>query len=36
MDLERVTWIIVHLLGLISMSHSNDHFANLSRSSLSI
>ena len=31
MDLERVTWITVHLLGLNSMSHSNDHFANLSR-----
>ena len=25
MDLERVTWITVHLLGLHSMSHSNDH-----------
>ena len=27
MDLEHVTWITVHGLGLISMSHSNDHFA---------
>ena len=36
MDLERVTWITVHLLGLNSMSHSKDHFANLSRSSWSI
>ena len=36
MDLERVEWITVHLLGLNSMSHSEDHFANLSRSSWSI
>ena len=36
MDLERVTWITVHLLGLNSMSHSKVHFANLSRSSWSI
>ena len=36
MDLERVTWITVHLLVLNFMSHSNDHFANLSRSSWSI
>ena len=34
--LERVTRIIVHLLGLNSMSHSKDHFAKLSRSSWSI
>ena len=36
MDLERVTWITMHLLELNSMSHSNDHFANLSRSAWSI
>ena len=36
MGLERATWMTVHLLRLNSMSHSNDHFANLSRSSWSI
>ena len=36
MDLERVTWIAVHLLGLNSMYRSKDDFANLSRSSWSI
>ena len=36
MDLEHVTWITVHLLGLNYMSDFKDHLANLSRSSCCI